>query len=413
MRMKPFSELVEINPRVNLNKSAEYPFVEMGVVEPGKKYVQAGQKRVFKGDGSKFLPGDTLFARITPCLENGKIAQYKNQEGKVGFGSTEFFVFRAIPEFSDPDYVYYLSQSDVLRQPAEKSMSGASGRQRADLKSIIDLYVPSPLLPTQRKIASILSAYDDLIENNLRHIKILEEMAQNLYREWFVKFQFPGHENLHFVESQLGRMPEGWEVVPFTQIANVLSGGTPKTSVNDYWKGKIPFFAPKDSPNTFYVTVTDKSITELGLSKCNSKLYPKNTVFITARGTVGKVVMPPKDMAMNQSCYALRGKAGINQLYLFLATKDKVEYLKKNTGGATFDTIVIDTFERMLVAKPGNKLISQFTVLVESMFNLILNLTYKNQNLRQTRNLLLPRLISGEINVSNIDITTQQETVEV
>jgi len=262
-----------------------------------------------------------------------------------------------------------------------------------------------PPLPSQRKIASILSAYDDLIENNLRRIKILEEMSQNLYREWFVKFRFPGHEKVKMVDSPLGKIPDGWKIVAFTEIADVLSGGTPKTTVKSYWGGSIPFFAPKDAPESFYVTNTEKAITEIGLRKCNSKLYPKDTVFITARGTVGKVVMPSMDMAMNQSCYALRGRQGINQLYLFLATREQVDYLKKNTGGATFDTIVVDTFRRMLVIKPGNDVIVRFSQVIQPEMELILNILKKNTTLRRTRDLLLPKLISGELDVSELDIT--------
>ena len=260
--------------------------------------------------------------------------------------------------------------------------------------------------PMQRKIVSILSAYDDLIENNLRRIKILEEMAQTLYREWFVKFRFPGHEKVRMVDSPLGKIPEGWEAVPFTDIADVLSGGTPKTKIEEYWGGSIPFFAPKDAPDSFYVTNTEKSITEIGLTKCNSRLYQKDTVFITARGTVGKVVMPSMGMAMNQSCYALRGKDGISQQFIFLATKQQVDYLKKNTGGATFDTIVVDTFKRMVVVRPSAVLIDHFSRVVRPLMELVLNTVNKNTNLRQTRDHLLPRLISGGLDVSELDIDT-------
>jgi type I restriction enzyme, S subunit len=310
---------------------------------------------------------------------------------------------------ADPFYVQYCLVSPYYKDQLLSIAQGGATREALTKEKIENFHIPLPLLPTQRKIAAILSAYDDLIENNLRRIKILEEMAQNLYREWFVKFRFPGHQHARFVNSPLGRIPEGWEVVPFTEIANVLSGGTPKTTVQEYWGGSIPFFAPKDAPESFYVTNTEKSITELGLRKCNSKLYPKDTVFITARGTVGKVVMPSMDMAMNQSCYALSGKQGISQLYLFLATKEQVDYLKKNTGGATFDTIVIDTFRRMLVAKPGNEVIVRFSQLIQPGMELILNILKKNTTLRRNRDLLLPRLISGEVDVSELDIAVPEE----
>ena len=228
-------------------------------------------------------------------------------------------------------------------------------------------------------------------------------MAQKLYREWFVKFRFPGHEEVKMVDSELGEIPEGWDVVVFTQIANVLSGGTPKTKVDVYWNGDIPFFAPKDAPSNFFTIETEKSITELGLSKCNSKLYQKNTVFITARGTVGKVVMLAIDMAMNQSCYALKGEEDIGQYFLFLLTKKQVDYLKKNTGGATFDTIVVDTFDRMKVIKPIKGIIHKFEHLVEPFFDQTLNLIKRNKNLKQQRDLLLPKLISGKIQITEME----------
>jgi type I restriction enzyme S subunit len=256
----------------------------------------------------------------------------------------------------------------------------------------------------QEKIAKILSAYDDLILNNSIRINIIEEIAQRIYREWFVQFRFPGHQNVKMVESELGMIPEGWEIVSFTDIADVLSGGTPKTKIPEYWNGDIPFFAPKDAPSSCYVFETEKSITDLGLSKCNSQLYPKDTVFITARGTVGKIVMPFADMAMNQSCYALRGKNGVKQIYLFLATKNGVEYLKKNTGGATFDTIIVDTFKRMRIIKPPISLIDEFVNYVSPIFSLTYSLISTNMNLKKTRDILLPKLISDKIDVSDLDI---------
>jgi type I restriction enzyme S subunit len=217
-----------------------------------------------------------------------------------------------------------------------------------------------PSIPTQHKIAAILSAYDDLIENNTRRIAILEEMAQSLYREWFVQFRFPGHEEKRMVESALGMLPEGWEVVKFTDIANILSGGTPKTHISEYWNGLIPFFTPKDAVKSFYVTETEKSITESGLKNCSSRLYPKNTVFITARGTVGKILLSGVDMAMNQSCYALQGQGDIDQLFIFLTIKNYIDQLKQKSHGAVFDTIIVDTFKLLDIVKPPLPLIGLF-----------------------------------------------------
>jgi type I restriction enzyme S subunit len=259
--------------------------------------------------------------------------------------------------------------------------------------------IPLPPLPTQRRIAGILSAYDELIENSQRRIKILESMARGLYREWFVHFRFPGHESVPRVPSTMGEIPEGWEVKSFTDTAGVLSGGTPKTDVAEYWDGDIPFFTPRDASGCFYVNDCEKHVTELGLSKCASALYPPDTVFITARGTVGKVALPSVPMAMNQSCYALRGKAGISQRYLFLLTLQQVDYLKTNTGGATFDTIVVDTFRRMQILIPPQAVVADFAEQVDAMFDEVNTLHLQIQNLRRTRDLLLPRLLSGQIDV--------------
>lgn len=288
-------------------------------------------------------------------------------------------------------------------------MSGASGRQRADLNAVKNIEVPAPPLPIQRKIAAILSAYDDLIENNQRRIKILEEMARMLYREWFVHFRFPGHEQVRMVDSELGPVPEGWEVVRFTDIVDVLSGGTPKTSIPEYWNGNIPWFTPRDRPNSYYVLTTAKQITELGLKNCNSKLFPPNTVFITARGTVGECALAAVPMAMNQTCYALRGRNWLSQYIVFLMTLELVDALKQSATGAVFDAIVVDTFRQRLVLSIPQQLTVQFAEQISPVFEMIKNLQQRNVVLKRTRDLLLPKLISGELDVSELDVVGVEE----
>jgi len=147
------------------------------------------------------------------------------------------------------------------------------------------------------------------------------------------------------------------------------------------------------------VRETDKNVTELGLSKCASELYPPDTVFITARGTVGKVALISVPMAMNQSCYALPGRTGVPQRFLFLTTLQQVDYLKTNTGGATFDTIVVDTFRRMQIVKPPGDLIAHFAQLTDPIFEQASNLERQTANLHRARDLLLPRLLSGQVDL--------------
>lgn len=291
----------------------------------------------------------------------------------------------------DRDFAYY-----ALKTKERHFFNAGSGAAIQNINTDIlrQTEIPYPPLLVQRRIAGILSAYDELIENSQRRIRILEEMARALYHEWFVEFRFPGNAKLQRVASSLGDIPKGWEVVPFTDVADVLGGGTPKTDVAEYWNGSIPFFTPRDAPDCFYVQGTDKTVTELGLTKCASALYAPDTVFITARGTVGKVALPSVPMSMNQSCYALRGKPGIPQRFLFLMTLRQVDFLKTNTGGATFDTIVVDTFRRMKIVKPAREVITRFARHSDAFFDQVSTLQRQVLNLSQTRDLLLPRLLS-------------------
>jgi type I restriction enzyme S subunit len=247
----------------------------------------------------------------------------------------------------------------------------------------------------QLRIASILSAYDDLIENNRRRIALLEQAARLLYKEWFVHLRFPGHEHTPIIDG----VPEGWEKKTAFEVMDVLSGGTPKTTNPSYWDGDIPFFTPKDATDFAYAYDTEKSITEAGLKNCNSNLYPKDTVFITARGTVGKINLAQRPMAMNQSCYAIVAHPPLNQQFLFFALVDGVEQFRSRAVGAVFDAIVRDTFKLIPFVVPDEKLVTAFIEHVSPMLAQIDNLSGQVRNLRKARDLLLPKLMNGEVAV--------------
>jgi type I restriction enzyme S subunit len=296
---------------------------------------------------------------------------------------------------------HYFFGQDWRATISANTLAGATV-ERVPLTKFPDFPVELPPLAEQDRIASILSAYDDLIENNTRRIAILEEMARRIYEEWFVRFRFPGHENVRMVESELGLVPEGWKVAPFTELADVLSGGTPKKANPEYWDGPIPFYTPKDFPKAPFVLTTESGVTELGASKCNSNVYPKETVFITARGTVGNVTLASRPMIMNQSCYALKGRNGVGQLFLYQATKEAAEAFRQKAHGAVFDTIIVDTFRLHETLLPAPEVHAAFESIAKPIFDLLLKLQLKNTNLRTTRDLLLPKLISGELDVSHL-----------
>lgn len=217
---KRLIEFIDVNPTVKLNKGEVYPFIDIDKVSPSLRSVTNEEEKVYDGQScSKFCNGDTVFSRITPCLENRKIAKV-SIDGQAAFGSTEFYIFRAKQGKSDEAFVYYLTSSDAVVLPAINSMTGASGRQRADKRFIERTKLNVPDLPTQKRIADILSAYDDLIENNNRRIALLEKAAQELYNEWFVRFRFPGCENVKFGNG----LPEGWERTTFEKIASFQNG---------------------------------------------------------------------------------------------------------------------------------------------------------------------------------------------
>lgn len=291
-----------------------------------------------------------------------------------------------------PRFVYYF-----FKQPAAYSLVQSMGAQAAqpnlNLSSLKKIRLPLPTVAEQQRIAFILSAYDYLIENNRRRIQLLEQAARLLYKEWFVHFRFPGHEHVKIKDGVLA----GWERKTAFDVMDVLSGGTPKTNVPGYWEGDIPFYTPKDSADYAYVFSTEKTLTEDGLRNCNSKLYPKDTIFITARGTVGKINLAQTDMAMNQSCYALLARKPLTQYFLFFALVEGVNQFRSRAVGAVFNAIIVDTFRHIPFLVPREQLIQTFTDYVSPILRQVEALSTQTRKLTKAREILLPRLMNGEI----------------
>lgn len=387
-----FTEYVEVNPKTNLKKGEYAPFVEMANVSITYREPEKIEYKKYTS-GPKFQNGDSVVARIEPCLQNGKRFFWKSD--KIGFGSTEYIVFRAKEGKMDSKYLFYLLKTDYIKKRMVSSMVGATGRQRVnnDIFGQIEIVVPN--IEKQKKIGRTLFLYDDLIENNQKQIKLLEEAAQRLYKEWFVDLRFPGHENTKIVDG----VPEGWSVYPFSSKVDIMSGGTPKTSIPDYYNGKIPFYTPKDSDGAFFAYKTQMNITEGGLKNCNSRLYPPKTVIITARGTVGKTTILAVPMAMNQSCYALKMKENDAPYYLFFALNNEIKALQTMANGGVFNTIIGKTFDSINIQIPKDPLIYGFEETVRPFMEQIKNKLQANSKLVEARDRLLPKLMSGEVKV--------------
>ncbi|MBD0261420.1 MAG: restriction endonuclease subunit S [Tolypothrix sp. Co-bin9] len=288
---------------------------------------------------------------------------------------------------------YFLKTLNLAHQNAAGAVPGLN-RNALHL-----LPVTIPPLPTQKKIAAILSAYDDLIENNTKRIKILEEMAQTLYHEWFVEFCFPGHEHTKMVDSELGLIPEGWKVSTLADACNIVMGQSPKSEFYNEEGQGLPFhqgvtnFGQRFPIDKTYCTVFNR-IAEAG------------DVLFSVRAPVGRINIANKRIIIGRGLCAIRHKGG-KQAFIFQQLKEKFQEEDSMGGGTIFKSVTKEDMHGIKIMNPNPILINNFEDLVKPIFRNLEIFIAKNQNLRNTRDLLLPKLISGEIDVENLDITTE------
>lgn len=419
---------IDINPKIHLDKDHIYNFVEMDMIKPGKRYVKSNNKKKYTGGGSKFKNGDILFARITPCLENGKIAQYKaiNDED-IAFGSTEFIVLRNKKGISDLSYIYYLSLSDLIRRPAEKSMTGASGRQRADLITIKNIEISLPDLLIQEKIGKLLSSYDNLIEINNRRIELLEEMARLIYTEWLIHFRFPGHENVKMIDSPLGKIPEGWEYSNLENVIEFVIGGGWGNDTNDNEYSEPGYvIRGTDIPYVKYGSTINCPLRYHKKSNIKSRKLRTNDIVIEVSGgskdqPVGRSLLMSKvllqsfknDVICASFCKLIRIKNNIltpilvyNHLNELYRTGQIMKYQTQSTGITNFKFQYF--IENDLILIPNKNVQNEYNKNMAPLLDEIHLLGIINEKLRNIRNYILPKLISGEIDVSNLDIASPE-----
>lgn len=341
----------------------------------------------------KVQHGDIIYSCVRP---NQRHYGYINNPVENLLVSTGFVVV-SCKDIDSKYLYYYLTQDTIinyLQNIGEQSVSTYPTIKPHDIEDIF-IRIPSDI-EDQRRIASILSSLDRKIELNNKINADLEEMAQAIFKNWFVDFE--PFKNGKFVDSELGMILEGWKVGRLTDVIKLMPGGTPKTSEPLYWdNGTIPFFSPKDV-NGVYCFATEKHITEAGLNKCSSNLYPKDTIFITCRGTVGKVCLAACDMAMNQSNYAIKAIDGYSQYYVFFLVKSVVERLIKKSNGAVFSAITSKDFDEEILI-PSQKAVEDFANVIDGFFRRIFTIGTESSRLSLLRDTLLPRLMSGELEV--------------
>lgn len=393
---KRLEEIIDVNPSVKLTKGKSYPFIDIDKVSPSRRSVTNEEVKIYKGQSSsKFCDGDTVFSRITPCLENRKIAKVSIKED-AAFGSTEFYVFRAKAKKADASFTYYLTSSDAVVLPAINSMTGASGRQRADKRFIQRLKLNLPDLPTQERIADILSAYDDLIEANNRRIELLEQAAQELYKEWFVRFRFPGHEKAKFENG----LPEGWMVKRMNDFCYVTDGthDTPKPVETG-----IPLVTGRCISNGFIdfnVAYNISNKDHEGIKK-RSGLKSGDILFSNI-GTVGNSCIVDYDREFsvkNVIIFKPETMRDTAYLYYWMTSSIMQEIFATQTNGASQQFVGLTFMRRYKLLIPQNNILDAFADKILPFIEQKKILHQNNQKLVAQRDLLLPRLMSGKLEV--------------
>lgn len=333
----------------------------------------------------------------------GTLGEMYYAEGKYWPHNTALYVqdFKG----NDPKYIYYLL--GCLGRIRTSDKSAVPGVNRNELH---EMEIPAISDPSvQVKVRKVLETIDKKIDLNNRINTELEAMAKTLYDYWFVQFDFPDTNGKPYKTSG-GKMvynatlkreiPAGWNTSNILSLANLLGGGTPTKTKSEYWNGSIPFFTPTDSDKNIYSLNTLDSITDAGLKNSSTRLFEKNTIFITARGSVGRLALNAVPMAMNQSCYALKAKQGVSFAFLYFLTKELIHHLEVKATGSVFNSIVSNDIEYTNLALPGDiALITEYAKKVEPAFARIELLTRENQKLAALRGWLLPLLMNGQVTV--------------
>ena len=381
------ADFIEFNPRMSIKKGTIATKVAMDKLQPFTKKIPDSEKASFSG-GSKFRNGDTIMARITPCLENGKTA-FVDILGKdeVAFGSTEFIVMRAREGISDPQFIYYLATSPWFRNIAIKSMVGSSGRQRVQQSVLDDLVLNVPPLEEQKKISSFLCVLDQKIALNNEINDNLQQQAQEIFRDWFL--------------TRVEKAPENYCKVSLADLMDYAGGSQPPASmfISEPKEGYIRFVQIRDYES-------DSHLTYIPISSKN-KLCDESDIMIARYGA-----------ALGRICFGLNGAYNValakvfpKQPYLreflrcYLSSREFYEGIN-NKGGrsaqAGFNQSDIRSFE--LYIPREESMFHSFDDVVKPMFEKRLNLIKENSELAKLRDIILPKLLSGEIDVSGIQL---------
>ena len=392
-------DVIEFNPKETIKKGTLSKKVAMDKLDTFTRKISGYEETEFTS-GTKFRNGDTLLARITPCLENGKTARVDIlEDNEIGFGSTEFIVMREKEGKTINDFIYYLSISPEFRNIAIKSMTGSSGRQRVQKDVLENVEIKLPPLEEQEKIANILSCLDDKIELNNEMNKTLEEMAQSIFKRWFVDFEFPNEDGEPYkssggemVDSELGMIPKGWEVVNYINTSDIQYGFAFKSKLFNDKEGK-PIIRIRDISNSYTPTYTTEEYNDL-------YIVTKNDILVGMDGEFKAHIWGGKDSLLNQRVLRIRPKDNNSIAYSYFSIKEPLRYLENSKVGTTVIHLGKKDIDNIKIVYPPNNLISKYRDIADNLINKICENKVEIMELSELRDRLLPKLMIGEIKVN-------------
>ncbi len=376
---------------------------------PEDYVLNAGDLLVTMTDLSKAT--DTLgYPAIVPGPENDERYLHNQRLGLVQINE---------PERLHRRFLYYLMCSRPYRHDIIAGATGTTVKHTSPTK-IKRFCALIPPFPEQRVIASILGSLDEKIELNRQINRTLEAMARAIFKAWFVDFEpvkakAAGATSLRgmpqalfdqlpdrFTDTELGTVPEAWEMTRLSDLVELIGGGTPKRKVSEYWDGDIPWFSVRDAPNdgAVWVVDTEEKITKTGVENSSAKVMRAGTSIISARGTVGRLALAAVPMSMNQSCYGVIGKNGVGDFFVYFTLQHGVGELQQRTHGSVFDTITRQTFDGWHRGLPQPEILAVFEEVVSPYLMKMRANLFENGLLANIRDTLLPKLISGELRVS-------------
>lgn len=372
----------------------EYPFIQTGEIKAANLYIS----RYLQTYNEKGLAQSKLWEPGTLCITiAANVAETAILKIRACFPDS-VVGFIADPEKSDTRFVkYYL---DTLKLQMQ-SISRGTTQDNLPVEKLLSFKLFVPQVFFQRKISAILSAYDDFIENNNRRIQILEEMAQRIYREWFVNFRFLGHERGKFVSSEFGKIPEGWSIENLGDICDIVMGQSPKSEFYNVNGQGLPFHQGvtdfnKIFPKTrIYCTV-------------QNRLAEEDDTLFSVRAPVGRINVSNAKIVIGRGLCAIRSKTN-RQCFVLMQLKEKFKEEDTMGGGTIFKSVTKDDMHSIKMLVPPDGLIISFEKIIGPILKQLRNLTDKNEKLGASRDILLSKLISGEVDVSEKDVVILEQ----